>query len=180
MEQWIRGDIIGGPVADAVQVLLDYGTSSVAKLERMRGATGADGRTRGCYVFHGALTGRWSSQEMHSLPRPPKGLDVNAVLAGLLAPGGPVPHAMGLKERITACLRAVVAAPLGQELVVCDFAQVENRVLCWLAGQSDMLEAYRRGEDPYIAAAKAAGSGTVSSASCWCSAPGSAAARTCC
>lgn len=46
-------------------------------------------------------------------------------------------------------LRRAVLAPPGHSIVVADSAQIEARVLAWLAGQEDILEAFREGRDVY-------------------------------
>ena len=46
-------------------------------------------------------------------------------------------------------LREAIRAPEGHQLVIVDSAQVEVRVLAWLAGCEDLLGAFRRGADPY-------------------------------
>ena len=59
---------------------------------------------------------------------------------------------------VASCLRSTIMAGPLHRLVVADFAQIEARVLAWLAGQQDALAVFRRGEDIYIATAKAIGS----------------------
>lgn len=46
-------------------------------------------------------------------------------------------------------IRKSVTAPAGYKLVIIDLAQIEFRVLMWLAGQDDALEALRQGRDIY-------------------------------
>jgi DNA polymerase len=46
-------------------------------------------------------------------------------------------------------LRQSIEAPDGMKLVVADKSQIEARMLAWLAGQSDLLENFRQGKDPY-------------------------------
>lgn len=46
-------------------------------------------------------------------------------------------------------LRHAITAPPGHLLVGCDSAQIEARVLAWLAGQTDLVEAFRDGIDVY-------------------------------
>ena len=46
-------------------------------------------------------------------------------------------------------LRRSITAPTGHVLVACDSAQIEARVVAWLAGQYDLLESFRKGDDIY-------------------------------
>lgn len=46
-------------------------------------------------------------------------------------------------------LRRTVKAPKGHMLVACDSSQIEARMVAWLAGQADLLEAFRQGRDIY-------------------------------
>ena len=46
-------------------------------------------------------------------------------------------------------LRTSILAPKGSVMVVIDSAQIECRILNWLAGQQDILEAFKNGEDLY-------------------------------
>lgn len=46
-------------------------------------------------------------------------------------------------------LRKAILAPAGYKLLVVDSSQIEARVLAYVAGQHDLVEMFRRGEDPY-------------------------------
>ena len=46
-------------------------------------------------------------------------------------------------------LRNAIVAPAGHVLVVSDFAQIEARMIAWLAGQEELLEQFRQGDDVY-------------------------------
>ena len=46
-------------------------------------------------------------------------------------------------------LRKAIIAPAGHVLVVSDFSAIEARVSAWQAGQADLLEHFRNGEDVY-------------------------------
>jgi DNA polymerase family A len=48
-------------------------------------------------------------------------------------------------------LRKSILAPPGHVIVVADSAQIEARVLAWLAGQKDLLDAFKNSADPYSA-----------------------------
>ena len=46
-------------------------------------------------------------------------------------------------------LRKAIVAPEGHVLVVSDFAQIEARMIAWLAGQEELLQQFRDGDDVY-------------------------------
>lgn len=46
-------------------------------------------------------------------------------------------------------LRRAIKAPKGKKIVACDSSQIEARMLAWLAGQADLVEAFREGRDIY-------------------------------
>lgn len=46
-------------------------------------------------------------------------------------------------------LRKAILAPEDHFIVACDSAQIEARVLAWLAGQADLVEAFKDGRDVY-------------------------------
>lgn len=46
-------------------------------------------------------------------------------------------------------LRRAIHAPAGQKIVACDSSQVEARCLAWIANQTDLLDRFRQGRDPY-------------------------------
>ena len=47
-------------------------------------------------------------------------------------------------------LKSSIIAPVGYTLVDCDSSQIEARVLAWLAGQDDLVQAFANKEDVYI------------------------------
>jgi DNA polymerase len=46
-------------------------------------------------------------------------------------------------------LKNSITAPFGYSLIDADSAQIEARVLAWLAGQTDLVESFAKGEDVY-------------------------------
>ena len=72
--------------------------------------------------YHGAHTGRWSGAD---------GLNLQNLNRG-------------------SALRRCLQAPEGHMLVVVDSAQIEARVLAWLAGETELLQQFADGEDVYV------------------------------
>jgi DNA polymerase len=73
------------------------------------------------YNYYAAKTGRWGGTNKLNLQNLPRGSE----------------------------LRRSIAAPKGHVLIVSDSAQIEARMLAWLAGQQDVLDAFAAGEDVY-------------------------------
>jgi DNA polymerase len=46
-------------------------------------------------------------------------------------------------------LKKAIVAPKGHVIIDCDSAQIEARVLAWLAGQTDLVQNFKEGEDVY-------------------------------
>lgn len=46
-------------------------------------------------------------------------------------------------------LKGAIRPPPGYVFIDCDSSQIEARVLAWMAGQDDLVEAFRKGEDVY-------------------------------
>lgn len=146
-------------------VLKLYGTynmKAVAKYAAIRQAVCADGRIRGMLQYYGAGTGRWSSfiVQIHNLFRPVIDDPENAIEAArswdldwlrALYPG------VDPMKVIASCVRGMLTADEGKELVFPDFTGVEARWNAWLFGEEWKLEAYRdydrgRGPDLYVVA----------------------------
>lgn len=46
-------------------------------------------------------------------------------------------------------IRSALSAPIGNVLIACDSSQIEARMVAYVAGQTDLLEAFREGRDVY-------------------------------
>lgn len=58
-----------------------------------------------------------------------------------------------------ATLRKAIKAPSGYKVVACDSSQVEARLLAYIANQTDLVNQFREGRDPYAELASKFGSG---------------------
>ena len=147
-----NGDVIPADLPLAVRRALELrqeaAKSSTAKLIAMKEKASADGRIRNLHQFHAASTGRWAGRgvQVQNLPRPRLGTkfsDVESMFSMLDNKEmfdvfyGPSMAA------VSDCIRGMLIAAEGNELVACDFSQVEARALPWLAGQDNVLEIFR-------------------------------------
>jgi len=138
-----------------------------AKLDRMRGRAGGDGRLRDLLVYYGAHTGRFSSRvvQLHNMYRGVPKCDVKGLLAGL---GDDTPRNYALlrdeaarlrlipglgwvavDDVIATLLRYVLVPTPGRWFGIVDYAAIEARCLAWMAGEESLLDAYRRDRDVY-------------------------------
>ena len=136
--------------------------TSLAKLMRVDDMVGRDGRLRFALQFCGAHTGRWTSSgiQIHNLPKDKLGPLAEPVREAILAR-----DLEALKflvdrplEAVSWSLRSMICAAPGKDLIAADWSAIEARVVAWLAGQSDVLAVFARGEDIYVKAASDVGS----------------------
>ena len=108
-------------VADAVGARL--GVKSTIEESRTRSLLGVSERGTLPILlnYYGAHTGRFSGGDKMNLQNLPRG----------------------------GALRRSICAPAGKLLVACDSAQIEARVLAWVAGQNDLVQAFAEGRDIY-------------------------------
>jgi DNA polymerase len=152
-----------------LEIRLRMARASTRKLLRMTEmAEGVTHALRGQFQFCGAgRTGRWSGRgvQVQNLPRVPKGFspDLFAEMARQ-ASGGPAgalnavaghPVLDCVSWSLRSCLKAT---DNHRVLWSFDFAQIEARVLAWLAGQRDVLAVFASGDDVYVWAAAQFGS----------------------
>ena len=141
--------------------------ASPAKLTALMNATCEDGRLRDLLRYYGAgRTGRWSGAggsgvQLQNLPRPTIKNTTTAI--ELIQDDCPadfldIAFADSALGVIASCLRGCFTASPGHLLTCGDLAQIEARVLAWLAGQHDVLDVFRSGEDIYRFTAEQVGS----------------------
>ena len=155
---------VTGPAREALEIRREAAKSSTAKLRSMTMAAGADQRVRGLMQYYGAFrTGRWAGRlcQVQNYPRIPKDFPKEWIAKDVLA--GEDNEGLRLKfgsplGMVSALLRQCFTAPPGHQLVSVDFAQVEARVVAWLAGQQNVLDVFASGQDIYTYAAAQIGS----------------------
>lgn len=173
--------LAGCPSHDLLCMRRDFAKTSVKKFAAIEKALGEGDRVRGMLQFYGASrTGRWAGRlaQLQNLPRPMRGLDVKSVISDLTYGGGPLAVSLPANQSTwhpfvndyvrdfygnpldvySSLIRSVFTPPAGYKFVVGDLAQIEARVLAWLAGHQEKLAVFARGEDLYVYAAAKVGS----------------------
>jgi len=147
---------------ELLELRADGAKTSAAKLDAMLSAcvtrTGV-GRVRGMLQYYGAFrTGRWAGRliQLQNMPRGELGKvalkeAIRAIERG--TPPALIELIFGPGMRVvSSLLRSCLRAPLGKVVVAVDSAQIEARVLPWLAGEQKVLDVFISGGDVYVQA----------------------------
>ena len=135
-------------VRRALELRQEAAKSSTAKLIAMKEKASADGRIRNMHQFHAASTGRWAGRgfQPQNLFRGRPGIahsDIEAMFT-MLGDKKMLDMFYGPSmDAVADCVRGMLVAAEGNELVACDFSAIEARAVAWLAGQESVLEVFR-------------------------------------
>lgn len=139
--------------ADRVREALEWkqlaGGSAVKKYFAALDHRQDDDRCRGQLLYYGASTGRWSGRGLqpHNFARLPIPEEIffTAITRGDHAELSVLAEVFGynVNNLLKTCVRGLIRAPAGHELIVSDYAGIESRVLQWLAGNKAILERFR-------------------------------------
>lgn len=151
----------GTPQHETLRVWQDVRKSSVAKYASMLECACEDDRIRGTILYHGAGTGRFAGRLIQPQNFPSRGViehDVVEALVPLVRAGNDegVELIGGPRMQVlSSMLRATLQAREGHQLYSADYANIEGRVIAWLAGEEWRLRAFREydagtGPDLYV------------------------------
>lgn len=131
--------------------------TSTKKYDALAAATCDDGRVRGMMFYYGAnRSGRWAGRIVQPQNLPQNHLPcldyarerVKALDAEMIKVcWGSVP------DTLSQLIRTAFIPRPGKIYAIADYSAIEARVVAWLAGESWVLDAFRRGEDIYCATA---------------------------
>lgn len=144
----------------ALELMRTLGRSSTAKYQKMRSWACPDGRVRGGLLYHGAGTGRWAGKgvQPHNFP---KGIlkemdggkvNMDRLWATIKTKDRDLitqTYDAGIMEVLSHALRGAIVAKEDHQLYIADYAQIEVRVLFWLAGDAQGMRLFAQKLDPY-------------------------------
>ena len=140
-------------VRRVLEIRQQAGKSSTAKYEQLLSRS-KSGRMRGNLRYYGAATGRWSGSGAQIQNFPRGSISDVETLASLMQDGSREMVELFFGDPIEAAksaLRSAIVAPEGKQLLVWDFAQIEARVLAWLAKEKSLVKLFADGKDVYKA-----------------------------
>jgi DNA polymerase bacteriophage-type len=144
--------------ARRVMLLRRDGAHAAAnKYAAMMARRADDGRMRGCFLYHGTSTGRWSGrgpQPQNFKREPPDGLDMAAAITAVKT--GDLAHLRRLHPDnplsiVGDVARGALCAEPGNKLIVADFSGIEARVLAWLAGELSEITQWAKFDETGVA-----------------------------
>jgi DNA polymerase len=162
IEKLLEGELPDARARRVLEIRLQAAQSAASKIDRMLLTRSADGRVRGLFRFYGSMTGRWSGAgfQPQNLKRPEL-IRSDAAVAEAIEAVQTLDYA-AVKARYRDVLglagdlcRSMIIPAEGHRFIVGDFSSVEARVLAWLAGAEEEVEAFRQfdrgiGPDAYV------------------------------
>jgi DNA polymerase len=153
--EYLAGDDLPPAARRVLEIRQQTSKTSTAKVRKMLDYASSDGRMRGLMQYYGASrTGRWAGRgpQIQNYPRGKSSPEeVEIIIDALRTDSLDQQH--DVMQSISDSLRAFIKAPDGYRFVVSDLAQIEARVLPWLARDFKTLVVFTSGGDIYKTAA---------------------------
>lgn len=141
-------------VLRSLRLLQKLSFAAVKKIDAMLGCDCGDGYVRGTLKFWGAGTGRWSAsliqpQNFKRATFKDTAGAYKMICSGCSREELEMMYGDAI-EVVASCIRHFLQPPFGAGFLDADYAAIEARIVCWLAGQHDALDEYRKKLDRYV------------------------------
>lgn len=149
IDAWLQDSFNPWNVDRVLRLRRELSQAAVAKFQKIADIQ-TDGRVHNLLQIYGAgRTGRWAGRalQLQNLKRPTV-RDPDAA-ADLLVSAPELFERIYTLEDVGSLVRSAIAAPPGYKLVVADLANIESRVLGWLAGCRLLNRVFEERRDPY-------------------------------
>jgi DNA polymerase len=139
---------------EILEIRRDAAKTSVKKYPALKERIGEGTRMRDYLLYHGASTGRWTGRgfQPQNLPRPSMKAKIVEQAIGTIKEnnlemlrtfyGNPM-------EALSSALRGCLISSKDKAFFCGDYASIEVRVLFWLSGHAEGLDAYKEKRDLY-------------------------------
>lgn len=160
VEEALKNEKIEGNARRLLEIRQVVSKTSTKKYQSFLARSASDSFVRDILLYNAAVpTARWggSGVQIQNLPRGTAGIDAENAIE-LLGRGDydTLKLLYGDIFAVAAtCLRGMIRAPDGYKLVAGDYAQIEARVLFWLAGHEAGIKAFRENRPIYEEQAQA-------------------------
>lgn len=157
IEELLLSDSLPDTARRILELRRDLSQTSVKKFNRARLSVCDDGKIRDTLVYHGAATGRWTSQVVQFQNLPKYASSDPETAMKLINHGDPQIFKMCYEHpmlTLSGCIRGLIVPEEGGKLAVVDYNAIEARVLMWAAGQEDAVAAFHQGRDIYVEMAR--------------------------
>lgn len=132
-----------------LQLYADLNYAAAKKVISMLACVCEDGRIRGTLLYHGAGTGRWTGQKVQPQNFKKPTIKNTHLAYEMICQGcsrAELEMVFGnALEVIASCIRHFIQWPEG-DILDADYNAIEARIVCWLAGQEDVLEIFRQAD----------------------------------
>lgn len=135
-------------IVRAIEISTELAKSSVAKYYSMLDMSLHTGLIREIDQYHAAHTGRYGGRgvQFQNLPRQKPLIQLDEIS---LPYEELIKRYPDLMAALSSVLRQMIIPFPGTKFLIGDYAQMEARVLAWLAGEQWVLDAFRSGQDLY-------------------------------
>lgn len=159
VEAAITDPLIEEKTRKILQLYSKLSYAAIKKVQTMIGWACPDSRMRGVFRWYGASTGRWTAggPQMQNAKKATKEMRpitfsaYEAIQRGISSEGIECIYGEPY-EVIASSIRHFIHEP-SYEMFDADYNAIEGRIACWIAGETEILKAWREGVDLYKRAA---------------------------